>query len=142
MAEAVPLPSVWATGHQKTTVRQPSPQVSIDNGIDLAADTAGDLDAGADEGPFKRIGKGPAYQHVHSKGGDLSHPPERVAAGKRYALTTYLPSVFDVDQAQGPRYIENGRNASLPMGNRDSHKFYYGNLHAKPPHNKIQRNIR
>jgi len=121
MAVMLPLPVARATGHQKAAVRQPSAQVRIDHGTDLAADTADDPNAGAGKGPFKRIRNGAAYQHVHSKGGNL-YRPKRVPAGEHCIPPTGFPSLFDVDQAQGLRHVENRRNASLPVRNRDPHK--------------------
>lgn len=108
MTVALPSPVARTTGHQKTAARQSSAQVRIDHGTDLAADTAEDPHACGEQGPFKGMRNGAANQHVHPKGGNFHRPSKRVPAGQHDVPPPGFPSLFDVDQAQGSRDVENG----------------------------------
>jgi hypothetical protein len=110
-------------GHGVTGIAEPSLQERLDDGLQPAAGEAGNPDAAAHQGSFQAAGNRPAHKHLHAEAGDCLRPREGIAAVQPGCFPPNHPAVFDIDEHQVVRHVENGRHPAHPARNGDLHAY-------------------
>jgi hypothetical protein len=113
-------PAAW---HQECRVRQLTVQKSGEDVLDRAADESDHLHARRGQSRFERGGDGPTDKDVRAKASQIGGPAECIRLGQPHLLAPQFPSVFEVHEQQAAGNVEDGRYATLPLRNRDSHRY-------------------